>query len=366
MSEAAVREAFRIQAFYCARMDAPIYARLCEVIADRLGRDGEVARRVLDWPGEPTRDALPLRLIGGLHALVLDRADAALAAVFAGAVTEPEAIAAVLAATLEHHAGRLLPYLDGPPQTNEPGRAAALMVGLIAVARRAGLRLETLEIGASAGLNLLIDRYGVDLGGVVFGPAAPALTLRPDWRGAAPEPVALDIVATRGCDVAPLDARDPAQARRLESYVWPEAPERLARLRTAIAMLRAHGVALDRADAADWIEARLAEPQAAGVTRVLLHSVVWQYLPEATADRVRAAMAATGARVTRDRPLAWVMMEPDRAAGRQLVRVRLWPDDRGWETVASAHAHAAWIAPGAPPEQEPGIALPDGAVIRAG
>lgn len=366
MSEAAVREAFRIQAFYCARMDAPIYARLCEVIADRLARDGEVARRVLDWPGEPTRDALPLRLIGGLHALVLDRADDALAAVFAGAVTAPDAIAAVFAATLERHAARLLPYLDGPPQTNEPGRAAALMVGLIAVSRCLGPRLETLEIGASAGLNLLIDRYRFDLGGLAVGPADAALTLRPEWRGDPPAPVALDIVATRGCDVAPLDARDPAQARRLESYVWPEAPERLERLRAAVAMVREHGVALDCADAADWLEARLAEPQAMGVTRVLLHSVVWQYLPEATADRVRSAMAAAGAHATPERPLAWVMMEPDRASARQLVRVRSWPDESGWETVASAHAHAAWIAPGAPAEEEPGITLPDAAVSEPG
>ena len=366
MSDAAVREAFRIQAFYCGRMDAPIYARLCEVIADRLDRDGEVARRVLDWPGEPTRDALPLRLIGGLHALVLDHADDALAAVFAGTVTESEAIAAVLTATLERHAARLLPYLDGPPQTNEPGRAAALMVGLMAVARRHGPRLETLEIGASAGLNLLIDRYRFDLGGTVIGPADTPLTLRPEWRGESPEPVALDIVATRGCDVAPLDAGDPAQARRLESYVWSEAPARLERLRTAVAMVREHGVALDRADAAHWLEARLAEPQPDGVTRVLLHSVVWQYLPEATADRVRAAMAAAAARATPERPLAWVMMEPDRQSARQLVRLRTWPDDRGWETVASAHAHAAWIAPGASAEEGPGITLPDAALSNPG
>lgn len=361
-----VREAFRIQAFYCARMDAPIYARLCEVIADRLQRDSEVARRVLDWSGEPTRDALPLRLIGGLHALVLDRADDALAAVFAGMVVAPDAIAAALAATFDHHAARLLPYLDGPPQTNEPGRAAALMVGLIALARRFGPRVETLEIGASAGLNLLIDRYRFDLGGTFVGPAEAPLTLRPEWRGNPPEPLALDIVATRGCDVAPLDARDAAQARRLESYVWPEAPERLERLRAAVAMVRENGVALDRADAADWVEARLAEPQAAGVTRVLLHSVVWQYLPVESADRVRAAMAAAGARATPERPLAWVMMEPDRASARQLVRVRSWPDDRCWETVASAHAHAAWIAPGAPAEEGPGITLPEAAVSEAG
>src|SRR3546814_2382331 len=63
-------------------------------------------------------------------------------------------------------------------------------------------------------------------------------------------------------------------------------------------MVRARPVRLDKGDAADWVEARLAEPQADGVTRVLMHSVVWQYLPETTADRIRAAMHAAGARAT--------------------------------------------------------------------
>ncbi|MGJ3629184.1 DUF2332 family protein [Sphingomonas sp. MMS24-JH45] len=68
---------------------------------------------------------------------------------------------------------------------------------------------------------------------------------------------------------------------------------------TAIAMVRADGVALDKGDAADWIEARLAEPQEAGVARVLMHSVVWQSVPPASQARIRAAMAAAGSRARR-------------------------------------------------------------------
>ena len=49
---------------------------------------------MLDWAGEPTRDALPLRLMGGLHALVRAGADAALARVFAGDLTGVEAVLA--------------------------------------------------------------------------------------------------------------------------------------------------------------------------------------------------------------------------------------------------------------------------------
>lgn len=342
-SESDNREAFRIQEHYCTRNAAPIYGRICAAIAGGLTRDSAVGRRILDWLGEPTRDALPLRFMGGLHALVLAGKDEGLARLFDGTVTDPGAVIAEVNRVAVAHDAALLPWLDGPPQTNEPGRSGALILGLMEVARRHGPKLEVLEIGSSAGLNLLIDRYGFDLGGVRIGPGDAPVTIVPEWRGPPPEPVAIEIVSTRGCDVQPLDATDPAVAARLLAYVWPEDPMRAERLGRAVAMQRERGVDLVRADAADWLEARLAEPQAQGVTRVLMHSVVWQYLPEASAARIRAAMRAAAARATVDRPLGWVMMEPDRSLGHQLLRVRSWPGHDDWRTIASAHAHAAWI-----------------------
>ena len=342
--EATNRGAFLIQDHYCSRNAAPIYGRMCRAVAASLTRDTAVGRRILDWPGEPTRDALPLRFFGGLHALVLAGRDDELAAVYRGAVTDEGEVAAILVRVLREHGEALLSWLDGPPQTNEPGRSGALMVGLIEIARRHGPRIELLEIGSSAGLNLLIDRYRFDLGGVGYGPANADVTIRPDWTGPPPPAVPLEIVSVRGCDIAPMDATDPAVAARLAAYVWPETPERLTRVRAAIDMVRAKGVALERADAADWVEARLAEPQADGVTRVLMHSVVWQYLPEPVAERVRTAMKAAGARATAARPLGWVAMEPDRALGHQLIRARGWPGDEGWRTVATSHAHGSWVS----------------------
>ena len=350
-SEENNRGAFRIQEYYCRKMDAPIYADICAAIADGLTRESRTGARVLDWEGEPTRDALPLRLMGGLHALVRAEADAELAAVFAGQVS-----AGAINRVLARNDDALLPWLDGPPQTNEPGRSGALIYGLIEVARRDGPRLEIVEIGSSGGLNLLIGRYRFDLGGAVLGPKDSPATIAPEWRGAAPEIPPLEIVAARGCDVQPLDVTDPAVEARLAAYVWAEKPERLERLSAAIGMIREHGVRIDDSDAAPWVEARLAEPQEAGVTRVLMHSVVWQYLPEASAERVRTAMKAAGERATAERPLAWVAMEPDRSLGEQVVRVRSWPGHGEWEILATAHAHAAWVQPGGQGGGE-GIAL---------
>lgn len=357
------RGAFRIQEYYCRQMGAPIYAAICASLAEGLTNDSRTGARALDWPGEPTRDALPLRLVGGLHALVMVGADAELGRVFAGEIHEPAAIEAVLQRVLIRYDAQLLPWLDGPPQTNEPGRSGALIVGLLEVARRHGPKLEVLEIGSSAGLNLLIDRYRFDLGGATFGPAGSRVTIAPEWRGERPAIPPIEIVSTRGCDINPLDATDPAVAARLSAYVWAEKPERLARLRNAVTMLRETGVQLEKADAADWVEARLAEPQEEGVTRVLMHSVVWQYLPEASSDRIRAAMAAAGARATPERPLAWVAKEPDRALAEQVVSVRSWPGHADWEVVATAHAHAAWVKPGGRAMRDDGIELDAGARV---
>lgn len=333
------RDAFRQQAAFCAAMDAPITARVCAALADALSRDSETGRRTLDWPGEPIPDALPLRLVGGLHALARTRIDPDLRALFAGE-GEPQAI---LTRVLVDHDAALLPWLDGPPQTNEPMRSGVLMAGLLAVANAHGPAVELLEIGSSAGLNLLIDRYRFDLGGVTVGPEDAAVTIRPDWRGPPPPAVPLRIESVRGVDIQPLDATDPAVATRLAGYIWTDQPERQARLTAAIALQRARPVDLVQGDAVDWLRDRLAEPQAPGVTRVLMHSVVWQYLGDTRRAAITAMMDAAAARATPDRPLGWVRMEPDRVLQRQELIVQHWPGHGSSRMLATAHAHGAWI-----------------------
>lgn len=343
------RAAFEVQARYCDAMAAPVTARVSRALGRTLTRDTRVGRRVLDWPGEPVADAVVLRLIGGLHALHRAGLDAEVSRVFSGAERDAATVDRLLAGVIARADERLLAWLDGPPQTNEAARAAGLMTGLLHVAQRFGPRVEVLEIGSSAGLNLLIGRMRFDLGGVAVGPAASPLRIAPAWRGAPPPDVAVEVVSARGVDIAPVDVADPASAARLQAYVWVDAAERQARLDTAIAIVREHGVDLVQGDAADWVEARLAEPQVAGVTRVLMHSVVWQYLsPEARA-RIRDAMEAAGARASAERPLAWVMMEPNRDLHRHEMRVQCCPGTAPMQLVALTHAHGAWVEGLSPP-----------------
>lgn len=347
--EATNRQSFVVQAEYSGAMAAPITTRVCLSLGRVLNRDSATGRAVLDWPGEPVADALVLRLVGGVHALHRAGVDPALSQVFRGDVTDDAQVDAILGAAVIAHDAVLLPWLAGPPQTNEAGRSAGLMTGLLHLAQRFGPRVELLEIGSSAGLNLLIDRYGFDLGGVRAGPDPAELTITAEWRGPPPPAAPIEIVGVRGVDIAPVDLSDDAAAERLAAYVWVDALERQARIDTAIAMVRRHGVRLEQGDAADWAEARLAQPQPAGTTRVLMHSVVWQYLPPEGRDRIRAAMAAAGARATTERRLGWVMMEPNRDLHRHEVRVQGWPGETPMELVALTHAHGAWVEALAPP-----------------
>lgn len=343
------RAAFAVQADYCTAMAAPITARVNRALGRAVSRDSATGRAVIDWPGEPVADALALRLVGGLHALHRAGADAGLSAVFRGEVTEDATVDTVIARVLTTHDAALLPWLDGPPQTNEAGRSAGLMTGLLHLAARFAMPLELMEIGSSAGLNLLIDRFGFDLGGVRAGPETAEIMIHPDWRGPPPPAAPVTITSTRGVDIAPVDLRDPAAAEALAAYVWIDATERQRRIDTAIAMVRRDGVTLAQGDAADWVEAQLATPQATGVMRVLVHSVMWQYLSPDGRDRIRTAMAKAGAAATPDRPLGWVMMEPNRDLHRHEVRVRGWPSDTPMELVALTHAHGAWVEGLAPP-----------------
>ena len=343
------RAAFEVQAQYCDAMAAPVTARISRALGRTLDRTTKTGVRVLDWAGEPVADAVVLRLIGGVHALFRRGSDDDLARLFAADALDSARTDALIARIVARYDAQLLPWLDGPPQTNEAARSAGLMTGLLHVAARFGPRIEVIEIGSSAGLNLLIGRMRFELGGVTAGPVDSPLVIRPEWRGPPPPAAPVEVTGARGVDIAPVDVADPRAAERLEAYVWAEAAERQARLATAIAMVRDGGVDLVQGDAPDWVEARLAEPQADGVTRVLMHSVVWQYLPVAGRERIRAAMAAAGARATAERPLAWVMMEPNRDLHRHEVRVQCWPSDAAMQLVALTHAHGAWVEGLAPP-----------------
>lgn len=341
-SNGSVAEAFANQVDFCRANGAPVTARTVAAIAGLVGEPepGPYIARIRDWQGPPMGDALPLRSVAGLHALHLTGAEPQLAPIYADS---PADDLAIVAAAARRHAAALLPWLDGPPQTNEAGRSANFVAALLWLAGQ-GLpqRFECFEVGSSAGVNLMIDRYRYDLGGVRVGPAGAAMRIAPEWRGLPPPDRAMELISLKGCDVAPIDLTDPAQALKLRAYTWPEHKVRFARLDAAIAAAAARKPDLVRMSAADFVEQELAQPQAEGTTRVLMHSIVWQYLPESEQARVTAAMEEAGRRAKPDRALAWISVEADRTLLAHRLEVRRWPGDGAPIILAGAHAHGAW------------------------
>jgi len=336
-----IREGFREQARWCERLGSPFTARLCAALAEVLDEGSAIGARVLGWAGDPMRDALALRLCGALHALVRDGDAPEFTRLYPPRpLPDAAEFAKLLPLSLVEHAAALDPWLDSPPQTNEVGRSAPLMSGLLVLAERFGLPLHLFELGASAGLNLQLDRYGYDLGGVTAGDLASPVQLKPDWKGQPPPRARPRIAGRSGVDVNPVD---PVEARgRLLAYVWPDQPERLAQLEAALDIAGAAGAPpVDKADAADWLEQRLKIEPEPGVCRVVQHTVAFQYFPADVQERIKTRLRNAGEQASADAPLAWLRLEKRAADEHFSLRLRTWPGDG--LLLAWSHPHGSWM-----------------------
>ena len=343
MDIASVAEAILWQADHAENAGAPATARVVRALLTVLETDTATGRRMANWRGLTLADAMPLRVAGGLHALFLTGEEPRLGEIYAGLMTDQGLVDAMVTDAVRKFDHMLLPWLDGPPQTNEAGRSAGVMAALLWLSGRLGPKFALNEIGASAGINTMMGRFHFYLGGVQAGPSQSEMRIAPEWRGLPPTANPVEIVSARGCDLGPMDLTDPAQALRLKAYVWPDATERMVRMDAAIALASQAPPDLVQQDAAAFVADMLAQQQEPGVTRVLFHTVMWQYMPNATCDAITAAMETAGAAATSERPLAWIKAETNRATFTQECRVRYWPGGAEEVLLGEAHPHGAWV-----------------------
>lgn len=312
--------------------------RLCTLLADRDWPIGAVQDRVYGWKGDltPRAQSVPLRLCGGLHALKL-QGRAELVACYPPAMVSDDALWAAVSAVLLAEERFLLLWLQSPPQTNEVRRSATLIpVGHLLHARF-GLPIKLSELGASGGLNLMFDRFELEIGDKLFGPPHPAAKLTPDWTGPLPPEQEPTIAEREGVDLNPLDPTDPQDALRLQSYLWADQPERMALTESAIKVASAKVV---RADAIDWLAKRL-DP-VPGQLHLIYSTIAWQYFPEAKQIQGTALIEAAGKRATDDTPLAWFGMEADDGKKGAGLTLRLWPGNETL-TLGRADFHGRWV-----------------------
>ena len=359
MTAPTLLQAFARQESWCREL-SPFSARVLQRSRLWLQADAAPLAAFEALADDPLAAAVALRWLGALHHLALRGLQpwASLwppcpgTAPGIAAASDPALDAAVRAAWHEQSV-LVQAALAGPPQTNEVQRSAALLPGLLHVAAHTGLPLVLLEMGASAGLNLWCDRYRhehADAQGQpcwAWGETPSLLTLRSEWRGNIPTEAGTNLRLARraGCDTHPIDLQQPDEKLRLASFIWPDQPERLARLRAATgaaaAWMAQERVAVQCSSAAAFVAAQLQALQPGHVT-VLMHSVVWQYIAPQEQAALHATVQAAARAATTNAPLAWLRLEPMALDEPVQLRCQIWPggEDR---LLAQAHPHGAWV-----------------------
>ena len=234
----------------------------------------------------------------------------------------------------EHASAVRATMLTRRTQTNEAGRCATLLP----VLARLPQPLALLEVGASAGLCLLPDRYGYDYGHRQLAPASPDAPVFPCRANpATPLPLAHPRVVWRtGLDLHPVDVADAAHCAWLETLVWPEQSDRLHRLRGALAVARRDPPHVARGDLLTDLQA-CAQQAPRDATLVVFHSAVLAYVTDpALRDAFVRTVRALGA--------VWVSNEVPGVF--PSIRERLsHPGPRGAFLLAVDGVPVAWTDP---------------------
>jgi hypothetical protein len=311
------------QARSCASR-SPLYAGLCR----RLAEDPRVSRLAPDL-----RWDVPLRLLGGMHYLALS-----------GSVPDAFESWERFSHTLDEQTEFLSRFVaEREVQTNEVQRSWVLLPCFLEVARRTGAEtFDLIELGPSAGLNLVWDRYRYRFEAGQWGAPDAPLQLEGEERTAIPHgllELAPSVAARIGIDASPLDVTSEDDARLLKSFVWADQIDRLRRLDRAIDALRSNPPELVQGDFVELLPQVLSKRRATRLT-VVFQTGTLGYLTPEQRSRLHSILAAEGEAA----PLAFVSTGVSREPGATHwgVSLRIWPDgDR--ELLAEADYHGAWL-----------------------
>lgn len=349
MSREAILGHFAEQAMFCEMFGSPFTGRLIKQLGEDIKEGGPTDRLVGQWPTNPRADALSLRVAGALHAAVLNNRDPDLATVYPARNPNwtMDQVWPLARTFLEREHTWVAAFIKSPPQTNETRRSIALLAAFLTFAKDWTGPIDTLEIGASAGLNLNWDRFAYRTASWSWGGPSPVL-VETDWNGAAPPVDAHPHVRHRAaCDLNPLDIRDAQQLMQLKSYVWPDQADRIARFEGAVALAIDADVCVDRANAADWLRQKL-PARAKDAATIVYHSIFLQYPPAETRAAIAAAIEDAGASATETAPLVWIRLEPEalfdgpRDSQRVVLDMITWPGARR-RILAYTDGHARGI-----------------------
>lgn len=303
---------FRSQATSCTTLGSPMYAELIARLADDIDAGGFTATVVQPWNAAPGPDAVALRLVGAIHRLVLLGEAPALAAYYPSVGGQWSLTDAwpVVQQVMREFRAEIAESMISPPQTNEVGRSAALMAGLLALRAQIDLPVRIFEIGASAGLNLLFDKFRyLDSAGHEYGMNNSEVLIDGAWTHTTLAHRTVEVVQRQGCDVAPVPLGTRAERARLVSYIWPDQAARLARVQGVLEVAAQSPPSVERRSAIDFV--RDLEPVPDTLT-VLWHSIMWQYVEAGEREQIRQVLAKLAERSSVRAPIVHLRLEPER------------------------------------------------------
>jgi hypothetical protein len=184
-------------------------------------------------------------------------------------------------------------------QTNEVGRCATLLPAL------PGGPLALVEVGASAGLCLLLDQYHYDYGSAQVGDPGSPVHIECRAHGPVPVPGTMPNIAwRRGLDLRPVNVCSDEDAQWLLACVWPDHPERRRRLEAAISLAQENPPPVLAGDLAKDLPALLVQaPQDAQL--VVFHSATLFYVTDEQKERFVQVLTE----MSRNRDVVWISNE---------------------------------------------------------
>lgn len=325
------------------RNPAPLY----EQFALGVSRDHELKEFANEVrPGQPPANVL----FAAAHYLLLRGADHPLRRFYPNlnggtSPTDLESAFPVFRDFVNKHREELAPLVrTRVTNTNEVGRSAILHAGFRALAAEEGEPLHLVELGPSAGLNLLWDCYGVRYrrDGESFYSGSPdaELVLETTMRGEHPPPTGANPhVASRiGLERDPVDLTNADERDWLKALVWPDQVERFARLEAALAIAIRSKPPIRKGDALELLPDALAEIPP-GETACIFHSFVTYQFPDAKRAALDDLLVAASLR----RP-AWRLSWEGRLTGEAPLLLHAYRDGaRSTRVLAHGQPHGVWM-----------------------
>ncbi|MDP1793715.1 MAG: DUF2332 domain-containing protein [Acidimicrobiales bacterium] len=326
---------------------SPLYERVALAIAESTAALAVVEQA-------PPLKRHPTVILAALHDQVLRGHAPDLAAAYASSDLDDVGLLAVDALVARADA-IVATAAARQTQTNETGRAALLYPAIALAAERVGAETVGLvDVGCSAGLNLNLDHVAISYSnGAVLGDRSSALRLECDLVGEAGVPTRSlpGVVARIGIDLSPVDISDPDDARWLRACLWPDQPERIARLDAAMTLARANPPELLAGNALDVLpDAAQRVPDDA----LLVVMTTWALAYFELGDRLRFLRRLD--EIAARRAVAWISGEgvgiapgvptlgDSRRAAHSLVGLSLGEHRRmTFETIGRCHPHGRWL-----------------------